>query len=58
MEGHKVALHVAEGPKERVDSSALSPSDMLLNLEFTLGRPSWQIDYADQSPNELALLKC
>lgn len=58
MEGHKVALHVAEGAKERVDSSALSPSDMLLNLEFTLGRTSWQIDYADQSPNELALLKC
>ena len=58
MEGHNAALHVAEGAKERMDSRALSPSDMLLNLEFTLGRPSWKIDYADQSPNELALLNC
>lgn len=59
MDGHKDVLHVAEGGKERMDCRGLSPSDVLLNLEFTLGRPSWQIDYSDQSPNhELALLKC
>ncbi|XP_022138568.1 probable transcription factor KAN4 isoform X2 [Momordica charantia] len=27
-----------------------------INLEFTLGRPSWQLDYADA--NELTLLNC
>ncbi|KMT19282.1 hypothetical protein BVRB_1g012890 [Beta vulgaris subsp. vulgaris] len=34
-----------------------SSADSLLNLEFTLGRPSRQIDYAD-SPHEMTLLKC
>lgn len=45
---------------ERLDSSSLTASDdKLLNLEFTLGRPSWQMDYADQSSNhELTLLHC
>ncbi|KAE8718156.1 cytochrome P450 82C4-like [Hibiscus syriacus] len=51
----KAALHVPDGMKERLDSNSLSPSDMFLNLEFTLGRPSWQMDYAESS-NELALL--
>ncbi|XVF63955.1 hypothetical protein PTKIN_Ptkin09bG0128300 [Pterospermum kingtungense] len=51
-------LHVSDiGMKERLDSSSLSPSDMFLDLEFTLGRPSWQMDYAESS-NELTLLKC
>ncbi|OAY50867.1 probable transcription factor KAN4 [Manihot esculenta] len=51
------ALHMSERVKERLESSSLSPSDMLVNLEFTLGRPSWQMDYAESS-NELTLLKC
>ncbi|KAJ6675741.1 TRANSCRIPTION FACTOR KAN4-RELATED [Salix viminalis] len=55
-DGHSAALHVAANMKERLDSSS-SSSDMLLNLEFTLGRPSWQLDYAE-STNELTLLKC
>ncbi|XVE69978.1 hypothetical protein DITRI_Ditri10aG0034600 [Diplodiscus trichospermus] len=53
----KEVLHVSDRMKERLDSSSLSPSDMFLNLEFTLGRPSWQLDYAESS-NELTLLKC
>ncbi|KAI4316762.1 hypothetical protein L6164_024710 [Bauhinia variegata] len=43
--------------KERLDSSSLSRSDMMLNLEFTLGRPTWQKDHAESS-KELTLLKC
>ncbi|KAK9271441.1 hypothetical protein L1049_027032 [Liquidambar formosana] len=57
-EGHEAALHVSdEGENEKLDSSCLSSSDMLLNLEFTLGRPSWQMDHVESS-NELTLLKC
>ncbi|KAJ6344617.1 hypothetical protein OIU76_006188 [Salix suchowensis] len=56
-DGHSAALHVAANMKGRLDSSSSSSSDMLLNLEFTLGRPSWQLDYAE-STNELTLLKC
>ncbi|XP_007017401.2 PREDICTED: probable transcription factor KAN4 [Theobroma cacao] len=57
VDGDKAVLHVSDRMKERLDSSSLSPSDMFLNLEFTLGRPSWQMDYAESS-NELTLLKC
>ncbi|XP_065847008.1 probable transcription factor KAN4 [Euphorbia lathyris] len=39
------------------DSSLTTSSAMLVNLEFTLGRPSWQMEYAESS-NELTLLKC
>ncbi|KAL4272915.1 hypothetical protein GQ457_13G020010 [Hibiscus cannabinus] len=54
----KAELHVSGNlHKERLDSSSLSPSDKLLNLEFTLGRPSWQLDHAESS-NDLALLNC
>ncbi|KAK1556051.1 hypothetical protein Q3G72_035065 [Acer saccharum] len=67
--GRKAGLHVSDISvmKERttLDSSSLSASSdhhhKLLDLEFTLGRPSWQMDYhADhhQSSNELTLLKC
>ncbi|XWS21119.1 hypothetical protein CRYUN_Cryun30bG0028100 [Craigia yunnanensis] len=49
----KAVLHVSD----RLESSSLSPSDMFLNLEFTLGRPSWQMNYAESS-NELTFLKC
>ncbi|KAG6749167.1 hypothetical protein POTOM_046210 [Populus tomentosa] len=56
-DGHTEALHMAANLKERLDSSSSSSSDMLLNLEFTLGRPSWQLDYAETT-NELTLLKC
>lgn len=61
-DGRKTALHMSDNNEvevERLDSSTLSASDKLLNLEFTLGRPSWQMDYADQSSNhELTLLRC
>ncbi|XVE55969.1 hypothetical protein DITRI_Ditri03aG0199900 [Diplodiscus trichospermus] len=57
VDGDKEMLHVSDRTKERLGSSSLSPSDMFLNLEFTLGRPSWQMDYAESS-NELTLLKC
>ncbi|KAK8551905.1 hypothetical protein V6N12_040525 [Hibiscus sabdariffa] len=57
VDGDKASLHVSDGMKERLDSGSLSPSDMFLNLEFTLGRPSWKMDYAESS-NELALLRC
>ncbi|KAK3231502.1 hypothetical protein Dsin_003383 [Dipteronia sinensis] len=66
--GRKAAFQVSDSVmKERttLDSSSLSASSdhhhKLLDLEFTLGRPSWQMDYhADhhQSSNELTLLKC
>ncbi|KAK2660423.1 hypothetical protein Ddye_006956 [Dipteronia dyeriana] len=66
--GCKAALHVSDSfMKERItlDSSSLSASSdhhhKLLDLEFTLGRPSWQMDYHGdhhQSSNELTLLKC
>ncbi|KAK8646551.1 hypothetical protein V6N13_120335 [Hibiscus sabdariffa] len=56
VDGDKASLHVSDGMKERLDSGSLSPSDMFLNLEFTLGRPSWKMDYAESS-NELALLR-
>ncbi|WCJ35338.1 Homeodomain-like superfamily protein [Euphorbia peplus] len=42
---------------DRVKESSLTSSGMLVNLEFTLGRPSWQMEYAESS-NELTLLKC
>lgn len=57
MDGDKAVLHMSDRMKERLDSSSMSPSDMFLNLEITLGRPSWQMDYAESS-NELTLLKC
>ncbi|KAI8002992.1 putative transcription factor KAN4 [Camellia lanceoleosa] len=57
MDGREAALHMSDSKKERLDDSNLSSSDMLLNLEFTLGRPSWQMDYAEP-PNDLTLLKC
>ncbi|XP_015884755.3 probable transcription factor KAN4 isoform X1 [Ziziphus jujuba] len=51
-------LQVADRLKERLDSSSLSSSNMYLNLEFTLGRPSWQMDHSHESSNEATLLKC
>ncbi|KAF9687604.1 hypothetical protein SADUNF_Sadunf02G0110600 [Salix dunnii] len=56
--GQKATLHMAANMKERLDSSSLSSSDTLLNLEFTLGRPSWHLDYAESSNDQLTLLKC
>ena len=43
--------------KERLDSTPLSRSEVMLDLEFTLGRPSWEKDHAESS-RELTLLKC
>lgn len=52
---------VSESVKERQESTSLtSNSNMCVNLEFTLGRSSWQKDYShhDSSNTELTLLKC
>ncbi|KAE8716386.1 Detected protein of unknown function [Hibiscus syriacus] len=46
----KAEIQVSDRPKGRLDS------DLLVNLEFTLGRPNWHLDYADSS-NDLSLLK-
>ncbi|XP_031478790.1 probable transcription factor KAN4 isoform X1 [Nymphaea colorata] len=59
MEG----MCVPQGHEGKCYSDAhthLSPSHFLSklpNLEFTLGRQSWQSDHSD-SPNELTLLRC
>lgn len=50
-DGHKAAPNVS-------GSSNIPPSNPLLNLEFTLGRPNWQMDYLEVPSNELTLLKC
>ncbi|KAK3425447.1 hypothetical protein EUGRSUZ_F02401 [Eucalyptus grandis] len=60
VDGQKIIdRRMSEDAKERLDSSSLSPppEDALVNLEFTLGRPSWQMDCTESSP-ELTLLKC
>lgn len=57
VDGLEAALQVADREKERLERTALSSSDRLLNLEITLGRPNWQMDYAESS-NEITLLKC
>lgn len=60
MDGQKIVdRHISEDVKERLDSSSLSPpsGDALVNLEFTLGRPSWQLD-STESSHEFTLLKC
>lgn len=61
VDGHEAALHLSEREEEILENSSLSSSsNMLLNLEFTLGRPSWQMDYAiaGSSNIDLTLLKC
>ncbi|XP_050221203.1 probable transcription factor KAN4 [Mercurialis annua] len=50
-DGPMADLHMSDGVQESLDSNRL------INLEFTLGRPTWQMDYADSS-KELTLLKC
>ncbi|KAF8024277.1 hypothetical protein BT93_F1465 [Corymbia citriodora subsp. variegata] len=60
VDGQKIIdRHMFEDMKERLDPSSLSPpsGDALVNLEFTLGRPSWQMDTTESS-HELTLLKC
>ncbi|KAE8665179.1 putative transcription factor KAN3 [Hibiscus syriacus] len=47
----RAELQVSDRPKGRLDT------DMLVNLEFTLGRPNWELDYADSS-NDSTLFKC
>ncbi|XP_012481201.1 probable transcription factor KAN4 isoform X2 [Gossypium raimondii] len=39
VEVDKAELQVSDRLKDRLDSSSLSPSNILLNLEFTLGMP-------------------
>ncbi|GLT92197.1 hypothetical protein SLE2022_100480 [Rubroshorea leprosula] len=50
-------LNLSRSAKDCLDSSSLSSSDVFLNLEFTLGRSSWQMDYSESS-KDLTLLKC
>ncbi|XP_030512767.1 probable transcription factor KAN4 [Rhodamnia argentea] len=51
--------HMPEDVKGRLHSTSSSPhaEDALVNLEFTLGRPSWQLD-STESSHGLTLLKC
>ncbi|CAJ2675516.1 unnamed protein product [Trifolium pratense] len=42
---------------KRLDSTQLSHSNSMIDLEFTLGRPNWEKDQAESS-RELAFLKC
>lgn len=58
MDGPQAALNMSSSAKDGLDCSSLSPSDLLLNLEFTLGRPSWKMDHIPESSKELTLLKC
>lgn len=44
--------------KEGLDSIPLSRSETMIDLEFTLGRPTWQTEHAEPSRRELTLLKC
>ncbi|KAF9608865.1 hypothetical protein IFM89_011903, partial [Coptis chinensis] len=48
---------VSHSENENMYLSSLASSQMLPNLEFTLGRQSWQKDYAEPT-KELTLLKC
>ncbi|KAK6939537.1 SANT/Myb domain [Dillenia turbinata] len=60
VDGHDSgSRNMGEGEREKLDSCSLSSSDGLLNLnlEFTLGRPSWHADCVESS-DELTLLKC
>ncbi|XP_057975389.1 probable transcription factor KAN4 [Malania oleifera] len=62
VDKHEVARDVFDRDiKNKLDASSTissSSSEMLLNLEFTLGRPSWQRVDICESSNELSLLKC
>ncbi|RWR77269.1 putative transcription factor KAN4 isoform X1 [Cinnamomum micranthum f. kanehirae] len=64
VDQYQIAVHMPHNESEKLNLSSLpSPyvdSNLLPklpNLEFTLGRQSWQMDYAE-NPNELTLLKC
>ncbi|KAF8377479.1 hypothetical protein HHK36_030859 [Tetracentron sinense] len=57
VNGYGESLRVYHSGSENLYLSSLESSHMLPNLEFTLGRQSWQMDYAEPS-NELTLLKC
>ncbi|KAF5197247.1 Transcription repressor kan1 [Thalictrum thalictroides] len=50
-------LVVCPNESDKLYVSSLASSHMLPNLEFTLGRQSWQMDYVEPS-KELTLLKC
>ncbi|XP_043712475.1 probable transcription factor KAN4 [Telopea speciosissima] len=59
VDGYGRELCTSHNEKEKLYLSTLAKSShMLPNLEFTLGRQSWQMDYAEPSNNELTLLKC
>lgn len=46
-----------KGNDAMVDSTPLTRSNTMIDLEFTLGRPNWEKDHAESS-RELPLLKC
>ncbi|XP_042507487.1 probable transcription factor KAN4 [Macadamia integrifolia] len=56
-DGYGTDHHISQDEEKFFLSSLAKSSHMLPNLEFTLGRQSWQMDYAEPS-NELTLLKC
>lgn len=59
MEEHEGGDHELEKEEEELGSSSLSNCDeMLLNLEFTLGRSNWQTEYAGSSKELITILRC
>ncbi|KAF6172571.1 hypothetical protein GIB67_007084 [Kingdonia uniflora] len=50
-------FQVSQKESEKLYLSSLASSKILPNLEFTLGRQSWQMDYPEPAI-ELTLLKC
>lgn len=65
VENYQEAFHASQNEREQMYLTSFSSPHigskvlpMLPDLEFTLGRQGWQMEYADHSPNELTLLKC
>lgn len=63
VDQHQIAVHMPDNESEKLNLSSFPSPHVgsnllpkLPNLEFTLGRQSWQMDYAE-SPNEITLLK-
>lgn len=57
VDRHEGGLEMCKYEREGFDSSSISPPNMQLNLEFTLGRPSFQLDNTEFS-NDSTLLNC
>ncbi|XP_043708648.1 probable transcription factor KAN4 [Telopea speciosissima] len=59
VDGYGTEDHQITHNEEKLYLSSLGKSShMLPNLEFTLGRQSWQMDYTEASNELITLLKC